>query len=194
MSVLKLAIIAVASLLLCAGCSGHTGQVSLAMSAHTGQAVVVTGFRMNGRENPLTPMVVEGMADTMRPHEGASRMVLGLAGGASGRIALEMEWVELSTGHAYRASVSVPIGDLERSASGGVEMMPVFAPGGEVVIASDPLPQSEADRSYRDVARTCGQRWPQADHDYRATPRELAGLYEAIEHLGPAREIAPCKP
>jgi len=65
---------------------------------------------------------------------------------------------------------------------------------GGVVIASDTLPQSEADLSYRDVAHACGQRWPQADHDYRATPRELAGLYEAIEHLGPARETAPCKP
>lgn len=164
------------------------------MSAHTGQAVVVTRFSMNGRENPLTPKVVEGRADTMRPHEGASRMLLGLAGGATGRIALEMEWVELSTGHAYRASVAVPMRDLERSASGGVELMPVFAPGGEVVIASDPLPQSEADRSYRDVARTCGQRWPQADHDYHAAPRELPGLYEALQDLAPAQDIIPCKP
>lgn len=108
-------------------------------------------------------------------------------------MALEMTWIELSSGQAYRAAATVPLSELEVSASGAVEMQSIFAPSGLLIIGSDPLPEGTDDLRIRDVARVCGTRAPEADHDYTDTPRELPGLFEAVETLNSAAAAA-CVP
>ena len=184
---------ALLSLLWLTGCFGDPGQMKLAFSAFTDRPVVLTEMVVNGQPMALLPLVVQGRAERAQPRYGGGGWLLGYPSGQSGQMAVEMTWVELSSGQAYRAAVTVPLSELEVSASGAVEVQSIFAPSGLLIIGSDPLPEGADDLRIRDVARVCGTRAPEADHDYIDTPRELPGLFEALETLNSA-PAAACAP
>lgn len=183
---------ALLSLLWLTGCFGDPGQMFLSFSAFTDRPVVLTAMSVNGRTIELLPLVVQGRAEKL-PRHGGGGWLLSYPAGQSGQMALEMTWIELSSGQAYRAAVTVPLSELEISASGAVEMQSIFAPSGLLIIGSDPLPEGTDDLRIRNVARVCGTRAPEADHDYTDTPRELPGLFEAVETLNSAAAAA-CAP
>ena len=183
---------ALLSLLGLAGCFGNPGQMFLSFSAFTDRPVVLTAMSVNGKPMGLLPLVVQGRADKL-PRHGGGGLLLSYPSGTSGQMALEMAWIELSSGQAYRAALTVPLSDLEVSASGAVEMQSIFAPSGLLIIGSDPLPESADDLRIRDVARVCGTRAPEADQDYTDNPTELPGLFEALETLITA-PAAACTP
>lgn len=190
---MKSALAALLALLALPGCQGDPDQMFLSFAAFTDRPVVLTAMAVNGQPMGLVPMVVQGRADTL-PRHGGGGLLLGYPSGSSGQMALDMAWVDLPSGQAYRAAVTLPLSALEVSASGAVELQSIFAPSGLLIIGSDPLPESADDLRIRDVARLCATRAPEADHDYTATPTELPGLFEALETLAPDPPPAPCEP
>jgi len=95
-------------------------------------------------------------------------------------MALEFIWVELLSGQAYTARISVALSDLQRVEANVVEIRAIFGPNGLLIIPADPLRRTEADTETRDAARICGTRIPEADRDYTADPGALSGLPEAL--------------
>lgn len=168
-------------LLVLAGCRmGGPDQMFMSMSAYTDRPVVVTRMSVNGRSLDMMPMVVRGRADTNRPRENAGGKMLSYPAGSGGVMRLDLTWVELPAGTGYQAVAQVPLGALERDGTGAAAFMPVFGPGGLLIITSDPMPKSASDMTTRDVVRMCGTRTPAADVNYAATPGELPALREAL--------------
>ena len=179
------AVLAFSVLAMLAACGG---QAHIGFSAYTNRPVVLTDMSVNGKTIPLVPMVVQGRAERLQGRTTGGGMMIGYPAGSWGQLALTLRWVDRSTGQAWRANVNVPLSQLERSASGGVEFMPVFAPGGLLLITSDPIPQSADDARTRDVLRLCASRTPAADQDFTADPTSLPALVEAVATMqrGPA--------
>tara|TARA_R110000737_G_scaffold111883_1_gene144911 strand:- start:406 stop:978 length:573 start_codon:yes stop_codon:yes gene_type:complete len=186
---LSLALLATLSLSACR--LGQPSQMVLSYSAYTGRPVVLTEMSVNGTAMAMIPAVVNGRADTSKPRVGSLNQLLGYPAGKAGEMQLDMTWVELPSGAAYHAVVQVALKDLQRS-SNGVEFMPVFGPGGLLIIASDPVPKGPGDKITRDVLRTCATRTPDADRDYAATPRELPALSEALDMVDPSPATSTC--
>ncbi|MEP4198652.1 MAG: hypothetical protein ABJL99_23765 [Aliishimia sp.] len=170
---------------------GSPDSISIAFSAYASTPVVVTDMSVNGQRFNFFPKVVRGKGDTNRPMEGAGRMLLGYPKGSS-EMALEISWVELLTQRAFRATTLVSLKSLEISASGAAEFMPVFGPGGLLIVASDPIPKTAQDKTIVDVARVCAERDISADTDFAADPGEFAGLLEAVEATYPAAAASEC--
>ena len=178
-------VLACSALAMLAACSG---QAHIGFSAYTDRPVVLTDMSINGKPVPLVPMVVQGRAERLHGRTTGGGMMIGYPAGKWGQLALTLRWVDLPTGQAWSAAVDVPLAQLERSASGAVELMPVFAPGGLLLITSDPIPQSADDDRTRDVLRLCASRTPAADQDFTADPTSLPALVEAVATMqrGPA--------
>lgn len=163
------------------GCrTGQPGTMFLSMSAYTDRPVVVMEILVNGQALDITPRVVRAKADTNRPREHAGGSLLSYPAGADGQMQLELTWVELSLGAGYKALAEVPLDRLETGSNGAVEFMPVFAPGGLLIVASDPMPRSGNDTQTRDVVRLCGTRASAADRNFTQNAGELPGLREAL--------------
>ncbi len=163
------------------GCRmGDPDTMFLSMSAYTDRPVVVTEISVNGHSLDMTPRVVRGRADTNRPREHAGGSLLSYPVGDIGQMQLALTWVELPSGEGYRAATEVPLDGLQTDGSGAVSFMPVFAPGGLLIVASDPMPQSGSDMRARDIVRLCGTRASAADKNYAGDPGELPGLREAL--------------
>lgn len=182
---------AIVSLLSACWGSG-AGMMSVSFSAYTDRPVVLTRMMVNGTSMPLIPFVIEGRADVARPQDGSRRSLLRYPRGKSGVMELDMVWIELPAGTAYAARVDVPLNALQKGANAALEFMPVFAPGGLLIIASDPVPKSASDRTTRDVLRHCADRVPELDFDYTKEPRELPGLFEALQ-TAVAMPAPPCQ-
>lgn len=176
------------------GCRmGEPGTMFLSMSAYTDRPVVVTGISVNGQPLDMTPRVVRGRADTNRPREHAGGALLSYPAGAAGQMQLDLTWVELPSGAGYRAAAAVPLEGLETDGSGAAAFMPVFAPGGLLIVASDPMPQSGSDTRTRDIVRLCATRATGADKDYAQNPGELPGLREALASARGGPVESECK-
>lgn len=190
---LKGALLTFAALAVSACRMGAPGTMFLSMSAYTDRPVVVTEISVNGRSLDMTPRVVRGRADTNRPREHTGGALLSYPAGAGGQMQLDLTWVELPSGTGYRAAAEVPVDGLERDSSGAAAFMPVFAPGGLLIVASDPMPQSGSDTRKRDIVRLCATRTVAADKDFAQNPGELPGLREALAsaRTGPAQ--SECK-
>lgn len=172
---------------------GEPGTMFLSMSAYTDRPVVVTEMSVNGQALNMTPRVVRGRADTNRPREHAGGALLTYPAGAGGQMQLDLTWVELPSGAGYRAAAEVPLDKLETDGSGAAAFMPVFAPGGLLIVASDPVPQSGSDTATRDIVRVCATRTAAADKDYTQTPGELPGLREALASARSGPAESECK-
>ena len=159
---------------------GEPRTMFVSMSAYKLRPVVVTQMAVNGAPLRLMPAVVRGKADTNRPRSGSGRQILSYPKGDAGVMQLDVTWVELPAGLAYRAQVSVPLDELEKTGWREIAFMPVFAPGGLLLVTSDPAPKSADDETIRDVLRICAARAPDADFDYTIEPGELPGLREAL--------------
>lgn len=160
---------------------GEPRTMFVSMSAYTLRPVVVTQMAVNGTPLAFFPAVVRGKADTNRPRSGSGRKILSYPQGDAGVMQLDLTWVELPAGLAYRAQVSVPLDELEKRAAQEISFMPVFAPGGLLLVTSDPVPKSADDETIRDVLRICATRAPEADFDYTIEPGELPALREALK-------------
>lgn len=163
------------------GClMGGPDTMFLSMSAYTDRPVVVTEIAVNGQALNMTPRVVRGRADVNRPREHAGGSLLGYPDGESGEMQLDLTWVELPAGAGYQASATVPLAALEKDSGGAVAFMPVFGPGGLLIVASDPSPSSASDDATRDVVRLCGERQTAADRNFTDNPGEYPALREAL--------------
>lgn len=194
MSLTRLRLFAGAALVsLLSACWGSgAGMMSVSFSAYTNRPIVLTRMMVNGTPMPLIPFVVRGRAEVARPQAGSRRSLLRYPRGKSGLMELDMVWIELPAGTAYSAQVEVPLGALQKGDGAEFEFMPVFAPGGLLIIASDPVPKSASDRTIRDVLRHCAVRAPEFDFDYTKEPRELPGLFEALQ-TAVALPSPPCQ-
>ena len=180
--------------LVASGCRmGGPGTMFLSMSAYTDRPVVVTDISVNGQSLDMTPRVVRGRADTNRPREHAGGALLSYPAGADGQMQLDLTWVELPSGAGYRAAAEVPLDALEQDSSGAAAFMPVFAPGGLLIVASDPMPQSGSDTRTRDIVRLCATRTAAADKNFTQTPGELPGLREALASARSGPAESECK-
>lgn len=178
-----------------AGCQlGQPDQMVVSFSAYTDRPVVLTEMTVNGTPMSITPKVIRGRADRNRPRVGSGRSLLGYPSGESGTMDLGLTWVELPSGNAYSTQVDVPLSELLPAASGGVEFMPVFAPGGLLLITSDPVPESASDTRINDVVQTCAARAPAADQNFAANPGALPALREAIAAAATTPATTPCNP
>ena len=189
---LVFAILSVIGLTACR--AGEPDQMAVAFSAYTDRPVVLTEMAVNGSPQAFPPLVVRGRADSNRPQEGAGRRLLRYPSGSEGVMGLTVTWVELPSGQAYSAQVEVPLAQLQTAASGGIEFMPVFGPGGLLLITSDPVPASANDRTIRDVVRICATRAPLADTDFGADPGALPALREALASATATANSAACSP
>lgn len=181
-------------LLSVAGCRmGEPGTMFLSMSAYTDRPVVLTEIVVNGQPLDITPRVIRGRADATRPRAHASGMLLSYPAGVRGQMLLEVTWVEIASGAGYSTAAEVPLDRLETSDSGAAEFMPVFAPGGLLIVASDPMPQSGSDTRTRDIVRLCAARATAADKNYALDPGELPGLREALASAQSGPVDSECK-
>ena len=137
-------------------------------------------------------MVVRGRADVNRIEDGASRQLYTVPNIRRGALVMDVDWIELTTGRFYMASATVPLDALQRGPGGAVDVMPVFAPGGVMMITSDPVPTFADGVRQKDVMRICAKRHPSGDHDYRTSPLELPGLFEALQAMGAPQTTPPC--
>lgn len=163
---------------------GDPSTMLVAMSAHTDHPVVVTAMVVNGQAVEMIPAVVRGVAENGPESRNEGGWLLGYPSGKPGLMQLDLTWVELPAGAAYRASIEVPLKALSKSGSGARSLRPVFAPGGLLLMGSD--------SATADIVRLCATRTPAADVDYAATPRQLPGLFEALETARLASAATDC--
>jgi len=168
--------------------------MNIGFASFGGQPVVVKAFTLNGNRSGLfSDMVVDGGGDAPPRTSGSGNHLTSYRKGQGDQIAIDVSWVELASGEAWRAAATVSAADLERSASGAIQILPVFAPGGLLIISSDPLPASDQDQRVRDLARVCATRAPDLDQDFRSDPRALPGLWEALQTLSPQPSAQECQ-
>ncbi len=173
-------------LLLGACVPGDPEGIALRFSTYVQSPVVVQEFRVNGKLMWPGEIPVQGLSDLYRPHDNAGVKYLSLDIDGRGSLRIVATWVELLTHEAYRAEVAVPVQELQRSASGYAEVMPVFGPGGLLLITSDPIPETPDSTETHDAGRVCGTRAPELDKDYAKDPLSLPALKETLEYDRPA--------
>ncbi|WP_319412146.1 hypothetical protein [uncultured Cohaesibacter sp.] len=182
-----------------AGCrQGDPAGLDLSFSSYAQTPVVLTEFRVNDVVLMPGERVVQGLADLNRPHENAGVSVWTMRLDGDGAILFEASWVELLSHRAYHAEIAVPVRQLQRNALDHVEMMPVFGPGGLLVIASDPMPQTGTETEIteiteiHDAGQICAERQPEQDRDYTEDPTELPMLKEILDFDRPAGRGGGC--
>nr|WP_321461760.1 hypothetical protein [uncultured Cohaesibacter sp.] len=165
-----------------AGCrQGDPAGLDLSFSSYAQTPVVLTEFRVNDVVLMPGERLVQGLADLNRPHENAGVSVWTMRLDGDGEILFEASWVELLSHRAYHAEIAVPVRQLQRNALDHVEMMPVFGPGGLLVIASDPMPQTGTEAELHDAGQICAERQPEKDRDYTKDPTALPMLKEILD-------------
>ena len=159
--------------------SGEPTGLGLSFSSHASVPVVLTGYRLNGHAlmTPPVPDLVAGVADVEWPRVGNGHYALAYPRGTDPDVlTLELEWVELLSGRAWRAEADVPISKLSGEAGRKVEVMPIFGADGLLIISSDPVPTSTGPEPVADVLRLCGTRVPEADQADIAQSDAIIGV------------------
>lgn len=168
--------------------------MNIGFASYGGHPVVVKEFILNGNRSSLFAELVVSDGGEVPPRtSGSGNYLMTYRKGRGGDISMDVSWVELSSGKAWRATASVSTGDMERSASGTIQLLPIFAPGGLLIIASDPIPDTVQHQRLNDLARICGARVPELDQDYISDPRSLPGLWEAAQTIKPGPDSSACK-
>lgn len=168
--------------------------MNIGFASYGGYPVVVREFILNATPNGLfKELVVDGGGEGVPRTSGSSNYLVSYHKGWGDDISIDISWVELSSGEAWRAETSLSVNDMERSASGAVQLLPIFAPGGLLIISSDPIPDTARDQIVTDLARICGTRVPKLDKDYTSDPRALPGLWEASQTVHPLPFISECE-
>lgn len=158
---------------------GEPARLNLSFSSYASTPVVLTGYRLNGHAllMPAVPSLVAGVADVEWPRVGGGLYALAYPRGDDPDVlTLELEWVELLSGHAFRAEADVPLAKLSGESGVSVEVMPIFGAGGLLIIASDPVPTSTGPEPVVDVLRLCGMRVPEADQADIAQSDTIIGV------------------
>lgn len=168
--------------------------MNIGFAAYGGHPVVVKAFILNTQRSSLfAEMVVDGGGEAPPRTSGAGNHLVSYRKGWSGDILIDIIWVELSTGKAWQAAANVSADRMTRSASGAIQLMPILAPGGLLILSSDPIPDSAQDQRVNDLARICGTRVPELDQDYSSDPRALPGLWEALQTIDHSPYSSACK-
>ncbi len=145
---------------------GNPKGLSMAYSTYAQSPVLLTVFQINGL--PVLPgeTGVQGLSDLNRPYDryGSYNVLMDLD--ANEALHIEAVWVELLTQRAYRAELTVPVQGLQRDPANYAEMMPVFGPGGLLLITSDPIPETVEATETHNAGQVCGTRVPALDRDY----------------------------
>ncbi len=177
---------AVALILLLAGClPSQPSTYGLSFGSHAASPVVVTRVGVNGGDFAMVPVLVDARSDEVMPRSTGVYSVQFPSAGDD--VALDVEWVEVTTGRAYAGQATVPVKELERLEN-SVYVAPVFGPNGLMIVTSD----TATDRI--DLAQICAARRPAGDTDYRAVPDSLPDLAGVLSDPRPATPQTPCPP
>ncbi|MGU3575627.1 hypothetical protein ACLBWZ_08840 [Brucellaceae bacterium C25G] len=168
--------------------------MNIGFASNGGYPVVVREFILNSTQSGLfKELVVDGGGDKPPRTSGSGNYMVSYRKGWGDDISIDITWVELSSGEAWRAETSLSVKDMERSASGAVQLLPILAPGGLLIISSDPIPGTARDQTVSDLARICGTRVPELDKNYTSNPRALPGLWEASQTVSSAPFRSECE-
>ena len=164
------------------GCAtSEPAWLNLSFSSYASTPVVLTGYRLNGQTPAMPPVpdLVAGIADVEWPRVGNGLYSLMYPRGEDPQVlAIELEWVELLSGRAWRVEAHVPIASLSGEAGQRADIMPIFGPDGLVVISSDPVPTTTGPEPVVDVLRLCGTRVPEADQADTRVFDEVIGVVD----------------
>lgn len=148
------------------------------MSSLRASPVLVTSAEVEGvMVLPIADVVVAADAEDPEVPRNLGTYLMGWSAGGQDSITLRARWVELLTDRAWEASATISPRDLELNGNDTAELTLIFGPHGQMVVASDPLPQ---DGPRRDVAQVCGQRIPAADRDVSAEANSIARLASTL--------------
>jgi len=168
--------------------------MNIGFASYGGYPVVVREFILNATRSGLfKELVVDGGAEMPQRTSGSGNYLVGYSKGWGDDVSIEITWVELSSGEAWRAGTSLPANYMERSTSGAIQILPILAPGGLLIISSDRNPDKARDQTVSDLARICGTRVPELDENYTSNPRALPGLWEASQAANPAPFRSECE-
>ncbi len=169
------------------GGRGSGGEpLRLSFGSYASTPVVITHF---GLETPASEMpsymTASGMSDREWPRTHSANLISTPPdAGRDGLWRLEMQWVELPTDRAWRASIEIPYEKLRQPDT--YQLQVITGPNGLLLIGSD---LSAPDRSgLRDIVRSCGERVPSADHAWRNEDGYLPGLSYIMKDLPPVRD------
>lgn len=180
---------ALALVLLLAGClPTQASTYGVSFGSLAASPVVVTRMSVNDGDFNVVPVLVDAWSDEVMPR---SNGVYSMQYAGGDDLALDIAWVELLTGRAYSASISVPVEELEQEGD-SLYFAPVFGPNGLLVVTSDPVPTSAENQPTRDVAQVCATRMPEGDTDYRAAPDSLPDLAAILADQRPPAGDAAC--
>jgi hypothetical protein len=152
----------------------------LSFGAYSSSPVVLLEFSVNEKLGMQGLELVTGSSEGQpRGSGGAS---LGYPPGEPpGSVAIAAQWVELFTGKAWRAEMTLAAKDLIWIETSGPTMLmtPVFGPNGLFRVTSETA--SSAGIVQKDVARLCGMRAPEADADFTQRADQVAQLTELLD-------------
>ncbi|MBA4490650.1 hypothetical protein [Paracoccus sp. S1E-3] len=165
--------------------------LALSFGAYRSSPVLLTHFSVEAPLAPTPELVVSGAAEAEMPRTaGSSAVGLPRDAGRDGRWTVAAQWIELQTSRAYRAELTVPVSALTE-VYGAYELNVIFGPNGLMILGSDRVGNSKADRV--DLVAGCGDRAPRSDRDWgRETARfpEVAQLHRSMAPV-PARTVCP---
>jgi hypothetical protein len=152
--------------------------LGFAMSSFSWSPVLVTEAKVEGiAPLPIKALVVAASAEDLSVPRDLGTYSMDWAAGANDSVTVHATWVELLTDRAWEAAVDISPRDLTQRHAGTASLTLVFGPHGEMIVASDPLPD-EGPR--RDLVQVCGQRKPSADRDIAAEADAIAQLASTL--------------
>ena len=169
--------------------------LGLGFNSYENTPVILTHYAM---EKPLAetpPMLIAGAADqsmSERNGGGAGNSVLTPPKdvGRDGQWQVSAQWVELMTNRAYRATLTVPIKDINIE-HGGYVFTPIFGPNGLMMIGSDKVGLDESYR--RNIAAVCGERVQSADAEWKDKQGILPGIEIILPKIPKPADYTDCR-
>ncbi|WP_411840227.1 hypothetical protein [Paracoccus sp. ME4] len=184
---------ALIAVMLASGCLANEPQsYGLSFGSDAASPVVVTSVAVNGEPVGMMPQLIDALSDQVMPRANSGSMIMPYPPGDGRTLGLDVQWVELLTRRAYRASASVPVAALESDGAGSVDIAPVFGTGGLMRVTSDPVPGPDGAQPIRDLLLVCGTREPTLDADFAADPGALPGLDIVLAAGRPAPGPSAC--
>ena len=168
-----------------AGCWSKPPRIlQFSMSSFSYSPVLVLGAEVDGVSDlPIFETVVAAAAEDLDVPRDLGIYSMDWSAGGRDTVTVRAQWVELRTDTAWQAEAVIAPQDLERYQEWSAELTVVFGPHGQMIVASDPMPDQGP---RRDLVQVCGQRLPEADRDVSAGIDAIGGLARAL-----ARDYAP---
>lgn len=169
--------------------------LGLGFNSYENTPVILTHYAMEMPLAEIPPMLIAGAADqsmSKRNGGGAGNSVLTPPKdlGRDGQWQVSAQWVELMTNRAYRATLNVPIKEINIE-YGGYVFTPIFGPNGLMMIGSDKVGLDESYR--RNIVAVCGERVPSADAEWKDKQGILPGIEIILPKIPKPADYTDCR-